>query len=83
MVGLKCAKCGGATELVSVTQPLGERPMFRIFECGSCKAQTWIAGAVSKRDSPSLARELFERASERKPPAPSIRRRRQRVQRAS
>lgn len=43
----KCERCGAATELLSFIPRFGERPAYRIFECGTCSALTWIAEAIS------------------------------------
>ena len=42
----KCEKCGETAELLSFIPRFGERPAYRIFECGACKALTWIAEAI-------------------------------------
>jgi hypothetical protein len=42
----ECSKCGAAAELLSFIPRFGERPAYRIFECGACKALTWIAEKV-------------------------------------
>jgi predicted nucleic acid-binding Zn ribbon protein len=55
----QCRKCGEATELLSFIPHFGERPAYRIFECGACKALTWVAQAVTARKSePSAAAAL-------------------------
>lgn len=41
-----CEKCGGTTALLSFIPRFGERPAYRIFECGACQALTWLAEAV-------------------------------------
>jgi len=43
-----CAKCGAATGLLTSIPRLGAQLGYRIFECSTCKALTWIADAVSK-----------------------------------
>jgi len=43
-----CEKCGAATELLSFIPCFGDQPSYRIFECGACKALTWIAEAITK-----------------------------------
>jgi hypothetical protein len=43
----QCRKCGEATELLSFIPHFGERPAYRIFECGTCKALTWVAQAAT------------------------------------
>ena len=42
----KCEKCGDQTALLSFIPRFGERPAYHIFECGACKALTWIAEKV-------------------------------------
>lgn len=43
----KCKKCGEATALLSFIPRFGERPAYRIFECGACSALTWVAEKVA------------------------------------
>jgi hypothetical protein len=43
----KCEKCGEVTELLSFIPRFGDRPAYHIFECGACKALTWIAEKIS------------------------------------
>ena len=38
-----CEKCGETAELLSYIPRFGERPALQIFECGACKALTWVA----------------------------------------
>jgi hypothetical protein len=44
----KCEKCGQLAGLASFIPRFGDRPAYRIFECGACNGLTWIAEAVSK-----------------------------------
>jgi hypothetical protein len=40
-------KGGATTEILSFIPRFGERPAYQIFECGACKALTWIAEKVT------------------------------------
>lgn len=42
-----CERCGEATSLATFIPRFGDRPAYRIFECGACKALTWVAEAVT------------------------------------
>ena len=42
-----CERCGEPATLATFIPRFGDRPAFRIFECGACNALTWIAEAVT------------------------------------
>jgi hypothetical protein len=44
-----CERCGEAASLATFIPRFGDKPPYRIFECGACKALTWVAEAVTGR----------------------------------
>jgi ribosomal protein S27AE len=43
-----CERCGEAASLATFIPRFGDQPAFRIFECGACRALTWIAEKISE-----------------------------------